>query len=295
MCYGLVAQDLDPRAYVWLPVKMTTIVGGFAYSHGEVVTDPTLPLENINAKVQAASVSVAHTFGLFGLSAQALVAMPWSWAQVSGEVGNQLQEVTRSGTGDMRLRLSVLLLGAPAANVGLLAKAPRKTILGFSLNAVAPTGEFLNGKLINLGTNRWAFRPELALSQPFGSKWLADFYTGIWLFTDNQVFYPGDALREQAPMGTFQGHLSYNIKPGFWLAINSTYYVGGQSTINNKESDDRQSNFRLGFTGVLPTGKFSSLRLSASTGAVVRVGQDFTTYSIGWQRSWIKGLKKKAG
>jgi hypothetical protein len=40
------------------------------------------------------------------------------------------------------LRLSWLVRGAPAASVVQLAKAPRRTILGTSLNVVAPAGEY---------------------------------------------------------------------------------------------------------------------------------------------------------
>ena len=185
------------------------------------------------------------------------------------------------------------VLGAPAATLAELRKKPaRKTILGASINIVAPTGQFYSDKLINLGANRWAFRPELALSQPLGNRWMVDFYTGVWFFTNNNSFYPGTSLRSQDPMGTLQGHLSYNINALTWLAFDATYYTGGASTINGVSKDDRQANARWGITAVVPTGKFSSLKFTASTGAIVRVGQNFTTLSIGWQRSWFGGLKK---
>jgi hypothetical protein len=187
----------------------------------------------------------------------------------------------------------VLLLGGKAATIAELRNAPRKTILGFSLNTIAPTGEFYPDKLVNLGTHRWSFRPELALSQPIGNRWLVDAYAGVWYFTDNKTFYPGNSIRQQDPMGAFQLHISYNIKPTLWVAFNSTYYTGGQSSINNAVKDDRQSNVRLGFTAVVPTGKMSSLKLAVSKGAVIRIGQDFTTFNLGWQRTWIGGLKKK--
>ena len=71
------AQDLDPRAYVKAPVKGTFLIGGYSHSEGEVLTDPTLPLENLNATVNVASVGVARTFSLFGRSAQALAVLPY--------------------------------------------------------------------------------------------------------------------------------------------------------------------------------------------------------------------------
>ncbi len=66
------AQDLDPRAYLRLPIRTNTIVTGFAYSYGGVVTDPTVPIEDLEADVQSASVGYVHTFNLFGFTSQAL-------------------------------------------------------------------------------------------------------------------------------------------------------------------------------------------------------------------------------
>ena len=57
--------------------------------------------------------------------------------------------------------------------------------------------------------------------------------------------------------------------------------------------DDRASNSRVGITAVIPTGKLSSIKLSANTGAVVRIGQDFDSFSIGWQKSWLEKPKSK--
>jgi hypothetical protein len=211
---------------------------------------------------------------------------------VSGEVGGLDSQITRAGFGDMRLRFSVLFLGAPAATLAEMRKTPpKKTILGASINIIAPTGQFHSNKLINLGTHRWSFRPELALSQVIAKRWMLDVYAGVWLFTNNAQFFPGKSLRKQDPMGTLQSHFSYNVKPNLWIAFDATYYYGGSSSIDGVYKDDRQSNARFGFTAVVPTGKLSSLKFAFSKGAIVRVGQDFTSYSIGWQRSWIPGLK----
>lgn len=287
----LVAQDLDPRAYIWAPVKTNTLVSGFSHSQGAVVTDPTLPIKDLEASVQSASLGYVRTFNLFGLTSQAMVALPYSWAQVSGNVVGQQQNITRSGFADTRLRFTALVYGAPALALAEFIKAPKKTIVGVSLNIVVPTGQFYSDKLVNLGTHRWSFRPEVALSQPVGKRWLIDAYAGLWLFTTNYSFYPGDAARTQQPMGAFQAHISYNIRPRFWVALNTTFYAGGKSSVNDVYNDDRVANARIGLTAVTPVGKRNSLKFSASKGAVVRVGQDFTSFSIGWQRSWFGKTK----
>lgn len=284
---SLLAQDLVPRAYIWVPKNTTTVITGLNYSEGDVVTDATLPVDNVSATVQSLTLGLSHTFAIKGMSSQLLVVAPYSWANVSGELNEEATEINRAGFADMRVRLSVLFLNAPAATRKEWTAAPKKTILGASLNVVVPTGEFFSDKLINLGTNRWSFFPEVALSQPISKKWLLDFYSGVWFFTDNTSFYPGTSTRSQDPMGAFQAHLSYNITPVFWVAVNSTNYVGGNSSIDGVVKDDRASNSRLGITAVIPTGKLSSIKLAASTGAAVRVGQDFDTFSIGWQKSWL--------
>jgi hypothetical protein len=281
------AQDLDPRAYVRIPVNVTVVIAGFGYSHGGIVTDATLPLEDLQAKIGSPSLGVVHSFSLFHRTAQVSAALPYAWGEASALVAGDQQSTTRSGLGDMRLRFSWLLIGAPAATLGEVAKASRKTILGASLSILTPTGQYFPEKLINLGTSRWAFKPELALSQPLGKRWLIDFYSGIWFFTRNDSFYPGSSVRTQDPLGSFQGHISYNIQPLVWVAFDCTFYTGGRSSIDGVEMDDRQSNSRIGATLVLPVKKRHSIKFAFSTGAIIRSGADFTSISVGWQTTFL--------
>lgn len=290
---GLVGQDLDPRAYSRVPINGTVLVTGFSFSNGSVVTDPSVALQDLKASVQAPSLALLRSFGFLGKTSQVMVAVPYAWGQASAKLNGQSESVGRSGFSDMRLRWSVLFKGAPATTIGEFAKAPHKTILGASINVIVPTGQYFNDKLINLGANRWAFRPELALSHPFSKRWMIDFYTGLWLFTNNKSFYPGTTVKSQDPLAAFQAHLSYNVNLRTWVAFDATYYAGGDSRLNGVPKDDRQSNSRIGLTLVFPTGKMSALKLAGSTGAIVRSGANFTTFSIGWQQSFFRKPKAR--
>ena len=228
-------------------------------------------------------IGVGHTFDLFGLTSQAFVALPYSWAQISGSVVGGDSSLTRSGIGDMRIRFSALLLGAPAATLEELKKSSPETILGASLTIVAPLGQFYPDKLINIGTNRWSFKPELGLSYFLSRQWFIDLYAGVWLFTDNNSFFPGKSVRSQEPLITLQTHLIYNLNPSMWAAIDFTYYTGGQSSVNNLYNDDRQNNSRIGATFNFPVSKSNSIKLAYSTGAIIRIGANFSTLSIAWQ------------
>lgn len=281
------AQDLDPRAYIHVPKDSTFLVWGFGASDGAIVSDPALPITDIQATVLTPSLGAGHSFSLFGRTAQVFAALPFSWADVSGKALGEARAVERTGFSDMRLRLSWLVRGAPAVTAAELARSPRRTIIGTSLNVVAPAGEYYPDKLINLGTNRWSFRPELALSLPLGKRWLVDTYAGVTLFTANHSFYPGTAVKSQSPIGSWQFHLSYNFTRQLWAAVDVTYYTGGRSTVDGVEGSDLQANMRTGLTLGLPVGKRHSIKLAASKGLVVQRGADFTTYSFAWQTAWV--------
>src|SRR4051812_713571 len=64
-------QDLEPRAYIRVPVNAHIIIPAFNYSHGKVLTDPTVPLKDFKANVGTFALRYAQTFSLFGLTAQA--------------------------------------------------------------------------------------------------------------------------------------------------------------------------------------------------------------------------------
>jgi hypothetical protein len=284
---SLLAQDLDPRAYARVPVDATVLIVGFNYTYGSVVLDPTLPIKDLEAKVSSPILGIARTFSLFGLTSQAYVALPYSWAEASGKVLGEDSSITRNGFGDTRFRVSVLFLGAPAATVEEFAKSEPQTVLGASLTVTAPTGQFFNDKLINLGTNRWSFKPEVGLSYFVNKQWLIDLYAGAWFFTTNSSFYPGSSVRSQDPLLTFQTHVSYSFNPLMWAAIDLTYYTGGQSAINDVYKDDRQNNSRIGATFNMPVSRVSSIKLAYSTGAVIRVGGNFSTISVAFQTAFF--------
>jgi hypothetical protein len=42
------AQDLEPRAYSNSPIGLNFVIAGYGYASGTVLTDPSLPLENVS-------------------------------------------------------------------------------------------------------------------------------------------------------------------------------------------------------------------------------------------------------
>ena len=279
------SQELEPRAYSPSPVGANFLLLAYARSSGGVVFDPSLPFSDVEAAVNAGSLVYGRTFGLGGRLASLAVAVPYVWGSVSGNVGEQRQEVHRSGVADARLRLGVNLIGAPALSPREFAARAPATILGASLAVFTPVGQYDPSKLINIGANRWATKLELGLAHPVG-RWNLELYAGAWLFTDNDDFF-GGSRRTQQPIGTFQTHVSYTFRPRLWLAFDATFYAGGRTKVDGEPKADLQRNTRLGLTLSVPIGRRHSLKLAAATGLTTRIGGDFDSLAVAWQYVWL--------
>jgi len=274
-------QEIEPRAYSPNPTGVTFVVAALGLSTGGVLTDPSVPVQDVEAELHAAAIGVGRTFGLFGRSANASIALPYFQGDFTGSVDDVDRAVSRSGIGDVRLRIATNLIGGPALTPAEFVRRKPQTSLGASLAVSMPTGEYHSDKLINVGNNRWAIKPELGLAHPIGN-WYLETYAGVWLFGDNDNFLGGQR-KEQDPLTSLQAHASYTFRPQLWLAFDATFYGGGRTSINGVDSADRQSNLRLGLTFSLPLATGQSLKLNWSEGASTRIGSDFTSYGITWQ------------
>jgi hypothetical protein len=276
------AQELEPRAYSPSPVNTTFIVFSATRSGGGVFTDPSAPITDVEATVGVFGLTAGHTFGIAGKQAMLLGTLPIAWGEAPGQVGEGRRAVSRRGLADARLRFSMILSGSPAMTRQEFAKAPRRTILGASLTVAPPTGQYDNTKLVNLGANRWAFKPEFGVSYPAG-RWTLDAYAAAWFFTANDTYFPGQLLREQDPIFGLQGHVSRMIGRRAWLAGNFTWYRGGTTRIDGVDKADLQQNTRVGVTYSQPIGARHSIKAAYSAGATTRIGADFRTITLAWQ------------
>ena len=241
-----VAQDLDPRAYTNTPVGVNFLLTGYAYQEGDVATDPSLPIEDAQVHVHSAVVAYARSFGLFGKSAKVDVVVPYSWLSGSATFQGRPQARNVDGFADPRLRFSVNLYGAPALTLEDFASYQQDVIVGVSMQIGAPLGQYDSDKAVNIGSNRWAFKPEIGVSKALGPL-ILELAPSITFYTDNDEFL-GDKTREQDPLYSVQAHAVYRFGNALWGALDGTYYGGGKTTIDGAENDDRQSNARLGLT-----------------------------------------------
>jgi len=290
------AQDLAPRAYVITPQQLSAVTVTWSFYDGSINYNGALPVSGASGTYQVPSLTYYRSFSLFGRSANVLASLPYARGTFQGTVAGAGEQLYRSGLLDTVYRLSVNLKGGSAMPIQEFSKWKQKVLLGASIKVVAPTGQYDPTKLINWGANRWAFKPELGYSQRF-RKIVLDGYAGVWFFTTNadfwsrNAYYPGTRTQSQNPIGAFEGHLSYDIRPRLWVSLDGNYWAGGETSINGvRNSLSKDSNSRLGGTFSMPITKHQSIKISYSNGTYIRFGGNYQNVSAAWQYSWIGKL-----
>jgi hypothetical protein len=290
---ALSAQDLSPRAYVITPLHANAVTVTESFYSGNINFNGALPVSDATGTYNVPTLSLYHSFSFFGRSANAVASLPYGIGTFQGTLAGAGENLYRSGLIDSVFRFAVNLKGAPAMPAQEFVKWKQKVLLSTGLKVIVPTGQYDPTKLINWGTNRWSFKPEFAYSQRW-QHWVLDGYVGAWFFTTNNdfwsrnIYYAGTRSQSQQPIGSLEGHLSYDFKPKLWASIDGNYWFGGTTSIDGVENPiTSQANSRIGATVAVPITRYQSVKVSYSDGTYIRYGGNYQNLSVAWQYSWI--------
>ena len=278
------SQELEPRALTNLPVGMNFVAVGYGYIGGNILFDPGLPLENTTGQVHSIVGAYTRTINFFGLSGKVDAIIPYAIGNWEGVLTGIDSITSRSGFADLRLRISVNILGAPALKREEFAGYTPDKISGLSLQVIAPTGQYFSDRFINLGSNRWVFKPQWGFAKNT-EKWIWETYLRVWLFGKNNNFRSGNELKQQ-PLYAIKIHGVRIFENKSWLAIDLGYGNGARTIVNNDLRDNRISTFRFGATYSIPMGSHHSLRLNWISDIVLEKGADFDALSVIYLYRW---------
>ena len=282
------AQDLEPRAYSNSPTGTNFLILGYGYATGHVLTDPSLPIENVTNEAHVGVLGFARVLNIFGKSAKFDMLVPFAGITAKGIVFGQPHTREISGFADPYFRFSINFLGAPALNAAEFKKYRQDIIVGASLRVGVPLGQYDDTRLVNVGSNRWSIKPEIGASKAIG-QWTLELAPAVTIYTENDDFF-GGKQREQAPLYSAQAHVTYTFRTGLWLGLDAAYFNGSQSTVDGRENDDQQEGTRFGATFALPLSRNHSIKLYAVTGYNSVRHHDFDAVGIAWQYRWGGGL-----
>jgi hypothetical protein len=272
------AVDDGPRAYFPVPVGTNNLnlLGIFQNSNSSL--DPSTAVKGADVNIDVGVLQYTRAFSLGGNASALAVLVPFGevrgQAVLSGPLGNNtlVRNTTSSGLGDISLLGVFGIIGSPAMTRTEYAQFKPGFSLGALAMITAPTGAYDGSKLINLGTNRWAFRFGAPFGWAIGDSYLSpnlttiEFVPSVTFYTVNDApFRAGQS--SQDPLFRVEGHLTHNFNRAFWGSIDLTLNTGGKTTTDGKDDNNTKSWMGAGITAGM---NFSpTFGLSATYGGIV--------------------------
>lgn len=278
------AQNLDPRSFVNTPVGINFITAAYGYSTGNVLFDPSVALENAELRVQGPTGGYARALDLWGMSGKFDAALGWACADGHAEMNGTEMSRSVCGLADPTAHVSVNFLGAPALAMREYPAYKQNVLVGAGFRVTAPLGQYDPSRLVNIGTGRWSFKPEIGVSKQAGRLTL-EFLGGVTFFTTNTDFFGGHE-QSQAPLYSGQVNVIYTFRSGIWGGVGALYYGGGETRLDGGPASAPQENSRGGAVLVFPLGRHNSLKAYWSAGVSTRTGTDFDTFVLSWIHLW---------
>ena len=273
------AQDLEPRAYVNIPVGMTFVGLAMSRSDGDLSPTPSSPLQEAELTIDIGALAVSRTLDIAGSSSKLDLIAGRTCYEGSAIFRGEFVEGRRCEYLDPRIKLTWNFYGAPAMDLEEFRQWKQGLVVGASLLATVPIGTYDSDHLINAGANRWLLRPGVGMSWRTG-PWQFELQSTVSFFEDNDDFFGGIRV-EQDPLYSINSHVIYNLRKGRWISLDANYFAGGRTTKDGQRADDRQDNSRFGLTFSSPIYHRLSVKLYTSTGIATRIGNDFDSFGLG--------------
>lgn len=276
------SQDAEPRR--WTPLPTGVNFGGVIYSYtdGDIFFDPILRIEDGTYETHTAVLSYMRTLDFLGKSARVDFILPYASGRWQGDVNGEFTHIRRRGPGDARARFSVLLYGGPAETPQEFATSKKSdTVVGAALAVTMPTGDYNSERLINLGSNRWTFRPQLGVTHTWG-KWTCELTGSVYFYTDNNQFFQETRL-ETDPLLEVQAHLIYSFRPGLWTSLSTAYGWGGEGTINGDAKNNPSGNWLTALSVGVPINRLQGFKVVWLRGRTQKpTGADMDSLGLAW-------------
>lgn len=283
------AQDIEPRRWTPLPLKNNFIGAGYVYTNGKIFFDPVLDVKDATIDVSTFVVDYVRPFKIGNKLARFDLRVPYTIARWEGLLGDSPTSVKRHGFSDPRLRLSVNILGPQAMDLkemqDYLSTHSVYSVVGVSLAVTLPLGQYYNDKLLNLGQNRFVFRPQVGFVHNW-RQWSYELTGSLYLFTNNNDFYNG-GTRKQDPIFAMQTHLIRRFKHGLWGSLSLGSGLLGESLVNQQPNRDKREDILGALSFGFPIVNRQALKLVYMRSQTLNeIGGDTDSFGIVWSASF---------
>lgn len=159
------------------------------------------------------------------------------------------------------------------------------TVVGVSVAVTLPLGQYYSDKLLNLGQNRFVFRPQAEFVHNW-RQWSYELTGSLYLFTNNNDFYNG-GTRKQDPIFAMQTHLIRRFNRGLWGSLSLGSGLLGESLVNRQPHNDKREDLLGAFSFGFPLLKRQAVKLVyMRTETLNDIGGDTNSFGVVWSASF---------
>lgn len=238
---SVVRADDDARDYIPAPPGTLAILTYYKHIFGNTLYEDGKKISNdYNFSENLGMFRVVYYMMLGPIEIDPQFIIPFADFSVDGKaVGNN--ELSASGIGDPMV----------FATFWFINNKESKTWLGFTPFITIPGGNYDSSRgSLNIGTNRWAFKPELGFVKGIGDRTFFEIILAGEFYTDNND-YVGKTL-SQDPVLTVESHLSYDLTKSMYASLDYFYHNGGEQKLEdislNNTKDDHALQLTLGYS-----------------------------------------------
>ncbi|MFU2208229.1 transporter [Solidesulfovibrio sp. C21] len=226
------AGTTNARDYVPLPPG-TNIINLY-YSHGfgnELYARDKKVSDNANLTTNMGILRPIHymQLGPFTIDPQAVI--PFGEVELNGE--------RSSGVGDITF-LSTIWFVNNMEQGYYFAYSPYFTI---------PSGPYHRESIVNLGSNRWSFKQELAVGKRLADKAWLELIANVEFYTNNIDAPDAEnkpVTSSKDPLYGVEFHASYDLTKDFFVSGDYYFAYGAETTLDGARQNDRTCNHTVG-------------------------------------------------
>ena len=196
-----------------------------------------------------------------------IAIVPFGETKGTLKIGNREIKGSSSGLGDIQLGAGLTLSGMNAMTLQEYVQAKPTYTFGVLGRVFTPTGAYSDSKVVNMGSNRWAFLLGFPTVYYVGKSFLDpqlmtfELLPSVTFFTKNNKTYGGGSS-QQDPLMKLEGHVTRNVHQAVWLSLDGLYTYGGKVKTDGFGGSDSQSSFGMGGTVGLALSKQISGKLT---------------------------------
>ena len=272
ICGNAYSQEIEARAYSNAPIGMNFVTGGLAQAKSGTYT------------LNTQALSLTHVLDVGGQSSRITLLLPYSELTGTGQLGGQTINASAEGLSDPMIKASFNLYGAPALNNSEFKNYQQDLIIGASLAATIPWGQYNSSQMINVGANRSLIQPAMGFSQALG-PWRLELAGMATIYTSNNNFMGNNTL-SQNPIYSGETHAIYYFPNTAWISADLTYFTGGQTYVNGLAVNGIQENWRFGGTFSYPIDRQNSIRITGGKGVYSKTDTSYNALAVSWQYRW---------